>query len=106
MKQRYGKRDANHAEIVKWYRELGCSVAETQDAGLGVPDLFVGCVGLTDPVEIKTEDGELLPSQEAFIRGWRGSDTPVVRTQDDVIAHVQAMRRRASGRTTVSPFSF
>lgn len=94
MKQRYGKRDANHAQVVRWYRDLGCSVAETHDAGLGVPDLFVGCVGVTDPVEIKTEDGKLLPSQETFVLAWRGSTTRIVRSLAEVVAHVTDMRRR------------
>lgn len=95
MKQRYGKADANHADVKGWYRELGCTVADTKDAGLGVPDLFCGCAGITDPVEVKTEDGKLLPSQQTFILAWRGSTTRIVRTQDDVIAHVHDMRRRA-----------
>ena len=95
MKQRYAKRDANHGEIVKWYRDLGCYVAETQDAGLGVPDLFVGCAGITDPVEVKTEVGDLEESQKVFIAAWRGSRVWIVRTFDEVTAHVQNMRRRA-----------
>lgn len=94
MKQRYANRDANHGDVVKWYRELGCSVAETQDAGLGVPDLFVGCAGITDPVEIKTGDGKLRPSQQTFVLAWRGSITRIVRTQSEVLAHVHDMRRR------------
>ena len=94
MKQQYGKPDANHAQVKQWYRDLGCSVADCKDVGLGVPDLFVGCVGRTDPVEVKTEDGKLLPSQEVFIAGWRGSAVVVVRTMEDCIAHVQSMRRK------------
>lgn len=94
MKQRYGKRDGNHSQVVGWYRQLGCSVAETHDAGLGVPDLFVGCCGITDPVEVKTSDGKLLPSQQTFVMSWRGSATRIVRTQDEVIEHVHDMRRR------------
>lgn len=95
MKQRYGKRDGNHNDVVGWYRELGCTVAETQDAGLGVPDLFVGAAGVTDPVEVKTPDGDLEPSQKTFIASRRGSRVAIVRTQADVIAHVHDMRRRA-----------
>jgi hypothetical protein len=95
MKQRYGNRDANHCDVVRWYRDLGCAVAETQDAGLGVPDLFVGCVGVTDPVEVKTEDGKIKPSQQVFIATWRGSAVRIVRTQDEVIEHVADMRKRA-----------
>jgi len=95
VKQRYAKRDANHSEVASWYRDLGCAVAETPDAGLGVPDLFIGCAGITDPVEVKTPEGDLLPSQKTFIESWRGSKVWVIRTFDEVAAHVQNMRRRA-----------
>lgn len=88
------KRDANHCQVLAWYEELGCSVADTHAAGLGVPDAFVGCVGQCHPVEIKTDEGRLLPSQETFIAKWRGSPVRVVRTQQDVIDHVQDMRKR------------
>ena len=88
------KRDGNHSAVVQWYRDLGCSVAETHAAGLGVPDLFVGCVGLCDPVEIKTEEGRLLLSQENFISQWRGTIVKIVRSQTDVIDHVIEMRNR------------
>jgi len=98
MRQRYPKPDANHAAVAQWYRDLGCSVADTSGAGLGVPDLFVGCVGLCDPVEVKTEEGRLLLSQETFIAKWRGSPVRLVRTQTDVIEHVTDMRKR--GRLT------
>lgn len=97
MKQRYGKPDANHGDVKRWYVELGCTVADTKDAGLGVPDLFIGCAGVTDPVEVKTDEGRLLPSQQTFVMAWRGSTTRIVRTQDEVIAHVHDMRRRARG---------
>jgi hypothetical protein len=95
VKQRYGKPDSNHDDVKGWYLDLGCTVADTKDAGLGVPDLFVGCVGLTDPVEIKSEDGTLRPLQKTFIAAWRGSPVAIVRTQQDVIDHVTRMRKRA-----------
>jgi hypothetical protein len=98
MKQRYGNRDANHNDVVKWYRDLGCSVAETHDAGLGVPDLFVGCVGVCDPVEVKTEEGKLRPSQETFIANWRGARVWIVRSHAEVVEHVGDMRARVRKR--------
>ena len=96
--KRHAKPDANHSAIVQWYRDLGCSVADTHAAGLGVPDLFVGCVGLCDPVEVKTEEGRLLLSQETFIKTWRGTPVRIVRTQTDVIDHVTEIRQRARRR--------
>lgn len=97
-KQRYGKPDSNHGDVKGWYLDLGCSVADTKDCGLGVPDLFVGCAGVCEPVEVKAEDGKILPSQQTFMAAWRGGRIAVVRTQDDVIQHVQQMRQRARGK--------
>lgn len=94
---KHGRRDLNHQEVVKWYRDLGCFVADTADLGLGLPDLFVGAAGVTDPVEVKTEDGKLTPLQQTFVQAWRGSAVAIVRTQEDVINHVTNMRRRARG---------
>lgn len=92
---KHGRRDSNHQDVVKWYRELGCYVADCADLGLGLPDLFVGAAGITDPVEVKAPDGELTPLQKTFVGAWRGSQVAIVRTQDDVISHVASMRKRA-----------
>lgn len=91
----YRRRDANHQQIVAWYRSLGCYVADTADLGLGLPDAFVGVAGISDPVEFKSEDGKLTGAQETFIQAWRGSRVWIVRTFDDVVAHNGDMRRRA-----------
>ncbi len=98
-KQKWGKPDANHSQVKEWYRSLGCSIADTKDQGLGVPDLFIGCAGITDPVEVKTATGKLEPSQETFIASWRGSKVWIVTTLDDVMKHVTDMRRRVRGNT-------
>lgn len=92
---KHGRRDANHQAIVAAYRMLGCSWADTADLGLGLPDGFVGCAGVTDPVECKVEHGTLTPRQETFIAAWRGSAPRIVRNQDDVVNHVADMRHRA-----------
>ena len=92
---KYGRRDSNHQQILKWYRDLGCTTADTADLGLGLPDAFVGAAGVTDPIEIKSEDGKLRPMQETFIHAWRGSCVRIVRSQAEVIEHVTDMRRRA-----------
>lgn len=92
---KHGRRDSTHADIVGWYRDLGCYVACTADLGLGLPDAFIGCAGVTDPCEFKSEDGELTSLQKTFIAAWRGSPVAIVRTQSDVIEHVTRMRKRA-----------
>lgn len=87
-----GRPDANHADVVKWYRELYVSVVDTHELGGGFGDLVVGFSGITDIVEIKTIDGELLPSQVTFHRDWRGRKPVLIRDQQDVIDHVQRVR--------------
>jgi hypothetical protein len=91
-----GRPDANHAEVVGWYEELYCSVVDTHGQGFGFPDLVVGVAGITELVEVKTEAGQLEPSQIRFQRDWRGSKVRVVRTRADVILHVQTIRERVS----------
>jgi hypothetical protein len=92
---KYGRRDATHADRVADYRALGCSFADTADMGMGLPDGFAGCTGVTDPVEFKSEGGQLKPRQRTFMDSWRGSAPRIVITQEDVIQHVHDMRRRA-----------
>lgn len=88
-------RDANQAERVKDYEQLGCSVVDLGALGMGCPDLLIGCTGLTDLAEVKMPDEELRPNQQTFNARWRGSRPWLIRTLDDVIAHVKDMRRRA-----------
>ena len=88
-------RDANQSERVREYEQLGCIVIDLGSIGMGCPDLLIGCAGVTDLAEVKMPDEDLLPSQQTFNARWRGSRAWLVRTLDDVIAHVKDMRRRA-----------
>ena len=74
---KYGKRDANHAEIAATFRNCGWSVADTADLGGGFPDLVVGYQTVNYLIEVK--DGSRPPSQRKltaaeteFMRGWSG----------------------------------
>jgi|HubBroStandDraft_5_1064220.scaffolds.fasta_scaffold21057_5 hypothetical protein len=91
-----GRPDSNHSEVVGWYEELYCSVVDTHELGGGMGDLLVGIAGVNDIVEVKTDGGQLLPSQVTFHRDWRGRKPIVIRTQADVINHVQQVRERVS----------
>jgi hypothetical protein len=91
-----GRPDRNHAEVKGWYEKLYCSVVDTHEVGGGFGDLVVGIAGHTDIVEVKTESGHLEPAQVTFHRDWRGSKVVIVRTQADVINHVQNVRERVS----------
>jgi len=93
VKPRYGRTDANHTEVIGWFLGLGCTVQDTSQVGLGFPDIVVGLVGRTVLVEIKTADGDLLPSQVTFNAKWRGEAPQLVRTQQDCIELVTRIRR-------------
>lgn len=91
-----GRADQNHVELATLYEELGCSVVNTYHVGGGFPDVVVGLVTITELVEIKMPGGEKTPAQRTFHRDWRGSKVRIVRTREDVIEHVQEIRRRVS----------
>lgn len=92
-KPKYGRTDANHSDVKGYFEDLGCTVHDTSQVGMGFPDLVVGLVGRTVLVEIKTDTGELLPSQKTFNARWRGELPVVVRTQQDCIDLVTRIRR-------------
>lgn len=58
--RRAAKVDANHAAIVRRFREIGATVQDLSAVGKGCPDLLVGYHGVNVLVEIK--DGEKVPS--------------------------------------------
>lgn len=94
-----GRTDSNHTEIVRAYEEMFCSVVELHKVGFGCPDLMVGCAGRTELVEVKTEHGQLEPSQIRFQNDWRGSKVVIVRTAIDAQNHVLNIReKQATGK--------
>ena len=58
---RAGRVDANQPEIVRTFRDLGCSVAITSNVRDGFPDIVMGIHGINVLVEIK--DGSKVPSK-------------------------------------------
>ena len=65
------KTDANQAEIMKAFRQLGCSVQSLHKVGHGVPDLLVAYRGKNHFIEVKTEKGTYTPDQIAWLDKWR-----------------------------------
>lgn len=59
--RKFGRTDANHTQIVKTFREMGCSVQSLASIGGGCPDLMVGRCSKMVLVEVK--DGAKSPSQ-------------------------------------------
>jgi hypothetical protein len=90
-----GPRDANQAALIVRYEQLYCSVVDLGSVGGGLPDLLIGCAGLTELAEVKLPGEQLRPNQRVWNERWRGSRPRVIRSADDVDAHVQDMRRRA-----------
>ena len=87
------KVDANQAEIIAAFRELGCSVHDCSGVGGGFPDLVVGLVGVNLLVECKTDAGTLTPEQERFSQEWRGT-MRIVRSADEARELVTRTRRQ------------
>ena len=94
--RRAAKKDANHAEIVKAFEKMGCSVIDVSATPCGF-DILVGRGGVCIPVEIK--DGSKPPSarkltaNEAKIHArWTGG-ARLVKDFDDVVATVNTLRR-------------
>lgn len=88
-------RDANQSAIMQRYRDFGCSVEDLGMVGGGIPDLLIGCAGVTDVAEVKVPGEDLRASQRVFNDRWRGSRPWKIETFEDVEAHVRDMRRRA-----------
>ena len=75
--RKYGKVDANQAQIVKYLRNAGATVQSIASIGSGCPDIIVGYRGKNWLFEIK--DGSKSPSQrkltsdeELWHEIWRG----------------------------------
>lgn len=88
--------DVVQGALVELYRAHGCSWTPFVVQEKGQPDGAVGLGGVTDLVEFKSGDkGEVAPHQAAWHRDWRGSPVWVPREREDVIQHVESMRRRS-----------
>ena len=96
--RRAAKRDKNHREIADAFRQVGCSVFETDRVGEGFPDLILGVMGRNVLVEVKSPETRygragLNPNQTLFNEAWRGDKVVIVTTADEAFALVQNVRR-------------
>lgn len=87
--RRAAKTDSNHKEIMKIFRDLGCTVFSTHMVGKGFPDMVVGYRCANYLVEVK--DGSLAPSrrkltpdEQEFVDGWNGTVSIVETIQDAI----------------------
>lgn len=91
--RRAARTDANHAEIVKAARKMGCTVLDLSGVGSGCPDLLLGIRrgnGIKNLlVEIKDSAKppsarKLTPDQVKFHAAWKGP-IAVVESVTDLI---------------------
>ena len=75
----YHRLDANHAEIRAALERVGATVVPD-----GPTDLIVGFRGANYLIEVKTEKGKLRPTQENFVRRWKGH-VSVVRSIEEAL---------------------
>lgn len=94
--RKYGRVDANQAEIVDALRAAGCSVASLSAVGGGVWDIVVGRAGVNYLLEIK--DGSKPPSQRKRTPAqvklhseWRGQQA-VCKTVEEAFIAVGILR--------------
>ena len=83
--RRAAKVDANHAEIVKALRSIGCSVLDLSRVGQGCPDLLVAVRGQMILLECKLPRERLNARQQRFFGSWSGRCT-IVRSAAEAVA--------------------
>ena len=86
--------DANQSAIIAVLREVGATVVDLSAVGKGVPDLLVGHRGVTYLLEVKNVKGKnkTTPDQDIFYAWWRGGPVHIVRTADEALAAIGAIR--------------
>ena len=91
--RKHGKKDDNHAEIVRALKDAHCCVFDLSAVGGGCPDIVVGIHGRNVLLEIKRPGakgqraGEKTDAQEKFFAQWRG-EAYVVRDVDEALKAV------------------
>src|SRR5260221_1364421 len=82
--------DGSQKEIVKTFRDMGCTVQILSSVGKGCPDILVGFSGANYLFELK--DGTKCPSarkltlaEQAFFEEWRGQVASLTSVDDVII---------------------
>lgn len=89
--------DSNHAELVKAFEKLGCSVLSLAGLGSGAPDICVGFGGLQLMCELKDSAKppsarKLTPDEERFRMNWTGG-YKIVEDEAGVLETVETLKR-------------
>ena len=95
--------DKNQPQIVKAFRQMGCTVQHLHMVGKGCPDILVGYGGKNYLFEIKkaakrkTTDPskKLTPDERIWHTVWRGQ-VGIITTPDEVFAFVRGLSQDTS----------
>ena len=84
--------DTNQAEIVAGLRDIGASVCDLHEVGVGCPDLLVGFRGVNWLLEVKAPGcaRRLTRMQVEWLEAWRGQ-AAVVTMLDDALRFIGAI---------------
>lgn len=92
--------DANQTEIVKAFRDLGCSVFILSSVGKGCPDILVGYRNINFLFEIK--DGKkpksarkLTECEKVFFEQWNGQ-VSTISSIDDAVYFINRVNKNLS----------
>lgn len=91
--RRRAKVDLNQPEIVKAFRDMGCTVQHLHTIGSGCPDIIVGINGLNILVEIKSPGGTLTVDEILWHDDWRGQ-VQIVDSVDKAVSVVNYYRNK------------
>lgn len=81
---RRNKKDANHDQVVAWFKGWGWGVEETWRFGHGFPDIVIHNPRVAVLVEIKNGPEPLTEPEERFRERYRGPYA-IVRTSGDAL---------------------
>jgi hypothetical protein len=86
--------DANQKEVVKAFRDMGCTVLILSDMGKGCPDVVVGLNNCNYLVEIKNgkrplSGQKLTFDEQAFFDTWRGQ-VDIIRSIEEAVLFIKA----------------
>jgi len=91
----YARRvDSNQADIVRAFKDMGCSVFDSSRMAGGFPDLVIGINKITCLVEIKSSAvARYTSAQEAFMLNWHGSTVARIDSVDAAIRLVNMLKK-------------
>lgn len=89
-----GRQDGNARPIVDTFLAFGASWADLHMVGGGVADGLLGYAGQNELVEIKTPKGTFTKAQKVFRATWHGRPPIVVRSMQDALDLLSALRAK------------